>query len=238
LFTRSGSSFIVALALALAFVQSKPALSKDAVVASVREEQVCDPLADYYLGMEDYPAAIRRHEIVIREHPANALAHYHLGFAYGMTGNHSRELSEYHKAIELGLSDWELFLNLGLLELEDGNFASASEVLQLAELLAPYRPEPHFNLGLVYERLRMYQKARQEILLSLRLDPNQPDARNTLALLYADEGNYRRADQEWSDLLASNPNYTTARANLAILKRVERGEIKLPDGLGGMTHVP
>ena len=238
LFTRSGPWFIVALALALIFVQAKPALSKDAAASPVREEQVCDPLADYYLGMEDYPAAIRRHEIVIQEHPGNALAHYHLGFAYGMTGDHSRELSEYHKAIELGLSDWELFLNLGLLEMEASNFASAADVLQLAELLAPGRPEPHFNLGLVYERLRMYQKARQEILLSLRLDPNQPDARNTLALLYADEGNYRRADEEWSDLLASNPDYTTARANLAILKRVERGEIKLPDGLGGMTHAP
>src|ERR1700730_6563081 len=39
------------------------------------ESQVCVPVADYYLGMEDYPAAIRRHLVVIREHPEDALAH-------------------------------------------------------------------------------------------------------------------------------------------------------------------
>ena len=52
------------------------------------DSQVCDPVADYFLGMEDYPAAIGRHLVVIREHPENALAHYHLGFAYGVTGQH------------------------------------------------------------------------------------------------------------------------------------------------------
>ena len=44
----------------------------------------------------------------------NALAHYHLGFAYGMTGNVSKEISEYRTAIGLGLKVWDLFLNLGL----------------------------------------------------------------------------------------------------------------------------
>src|ERR1700756_5352585 len=58
------------------------------------DQQVCDPLGDYYLGMENYPAAIRRHLVVIREHPDNGLAHYHLGFAYRGIGAHRRETQE------------------------------------------------------------------------------------------------------------------------------------------------
>jgi tetratricopeptide (TPR) repeat protein len=206
--------------------------------SSAASEQVCDPLADYYLGMEDYPQAIRRHRIVVKAHPNNALAYYHLGFAYGVTGDHRAELADYQKAVELGLSDWQLFLNMGLLYLDGARLDNATAVLRLATLLGPYHPETHFNLGLAYERIGIYPQAEQEILLSLRLDPNQLDARNQLGVIYAEEGNYQRAHEEWTDLAGSNPDYSPARANLAILKRVERGEVRGPQRLTGFAHAP
>jgi len=55
------------------------------------EDQVCDAAADYSLGLEDYSEAIRRHVEVVRQHPGNALAHYHLGFALGMLGDRKAE---------------------------------------------------------------------------------------------------------------------------------------------------
>lgn len=186
------------------------------------DAQVCDPLADYYLGMEDYPAAIRRHQVVIQQHPDNALAHYHLGFAYGVTGEHRRELIEYRRAIDLGLDDWQLFLNLGLAYFESGQLEEATEALRLATLLGPYQPETHFNLGLTYERRGMLSDAEQEMLISLRLDPREVDARNTLGLIYAEEKRYVLAREEWLDLLGVDPAYTPARENLAILERAER----------------
>jgi tetratricopeptide (TPR) repeat protein len=185
------------------------------------DEQICDPLADYYLGMEDYPEAIRRHRIVIKDDPDNALAHYHLGFAYGVIGQHREELAEYQKAIELGLDDWQLFLNLGLLYLESGQDRDATQVLRLATLLGPDRPETHFNLALAYERGGALAQAEQEALLSLRIDPSQPDARNTLGAIYAEEGKYTRASREWKELVGEIPDYTPARANLAILQQVQ-----------------
>ena len=202
------------------------------------EDDICDPLADYYLGMEDYPEAIRRHQAVIQEHPERALAYYHLGFAYGVIGNHRLELADYQKAVQLGLSDWELFLNLGLLYMETNHLDDARAVLRLAELLGPYRPETHFNLGLVYERLGIFHEAEQETLLSLKLEPNQIDARNTLGVIYAEEGNYPRAQDEWSDLAGSNPDFTPARANLAILRRLERSRIESPKHLSDFAHAP
>ncbi|MGH7917641.1 MAG: tetratricopeptide repeat protein, partial [Candidatus Binataceae bacterium] len=164
------------------------------------DDQVCDPLADYYLGMEDYPQAVRRHLEVIRQHPDDALAYYHLGFAYGMLGHHRRELADYKRAVELGLSDWQLFLNLGLAYLDTRQVEEAVAVLRLATLLGPYHPETHYDLGLAYERAGMFGPARQEVLTSLRLDPSQLDARNTLGVIYAEQGDYARARRAWTEL--------------------------------------
>lgn len=210
----------------LALVFQSPISARASAKSNSYDEQVCDPLADYFLGMEDYPEAIRRHRVVIDDDPGNALAHYHLGFAYGVVGQHREELTEYQKAIELGLDDWQLFLNLGLLYLDAGQTRDATQVLRLAALLGPERPETHFNLALAYERRGALAQAEQEALLSLQIDPRQPDARNTLGAIYAEEGKYLRASQEWKDLVGEIPDYTPARTNLAILQHVESGRSK------------
>jgi len=216
---------LVALLLAVWLIVPPAAWASTAGKGEADNEEVCDPIADYFLGMEDYPEAIRRHKMVINRSPDNALAHYHLGFAYGMIGRHDEELEQYRDAVDLGLSDWQLFLNLGLLYLEGQRLAAATDVLRLATLLGPDRSETHFNLGLVYERRGMLGPAEQEILLSLRLNPDQPDALNTLGVIFAEEGNFPRAREEWTDLLRTRPAYEPARANLTILDRAERGQV-------------
>ena len=116
------------------------------------EQQICDVGVDYSLGLEDYPEAIRLHNEVVRKHPDNALAHYHLGFAQGMIGNRTAEVSEYQRAEALGLGNWDLFLNMGLVQLEEGDLDAATDSLRQALLLGGNHPESHFNLALVYER--------------------------------------------------------------------------------------
>lgn len=201
------------------------ALAGDGVGASVKEqvkEQICDPTADYFLGLEDYPRAIELHRQVIRRDPSNALAHYHLGFAYGITGHHKHELSEYRKAIDLGFDDWQLFLNLGLLYLEQGHLRVATDVLRLAALLGDNTAETHFNLGLALERRGMLGQAAREMLVAARLDPAQDDARNMLGVIYAEQGRLAQARAEWTAILRARPDYLPARMNLSVLTRLER----------------
>ena len=95
---------------------------------------MCNANADFFLGTEDYPDAIRLHRQLLAHHPRNALAHYHLGFAYGMTGRQKQELKEYQRAASLGLIDWSLFLNLGLAYFEQGDLRSATSILRLASV--------------------------------------------------------------------------------------------------------
>jgi tetratricopeptide (TPR) repeat protein len=148
------------------------------------EQQICDVGADYSLGLEDYPEAIRLHNEVVRKHPDNALAHYHLGFAQGVMGNGTAEVIEFKRASALGLRNWDLFLNLGLAQLEDGDLDAAINSLRQAVLRGRNHPESHFNLALVYERRGLLADAEREMMASLKLGPGQPDARNLLGVIY------------------------------------------------------
>jgi tetratricopeptide (TPR) repeat protein len=171
----------------------------------------------------------------VRKHPDNVLAHYHLGFAQGMMGNRTAEVREYQRAESLGLRNWDLFLNMGLAQLENGDLNAATEKLQLAVLLGGNHSESHFNLALVYERLGRFADAEREMLASLRLDPEQPDARNLLGVIYAEEGKTARASLLWRELVHEAPDYEPALKNLGLLGnqvQLTRGE-RLPLPLSG-----
>jgi tetratricopeptide (TPR) repeat protein len=188
-------------------------------VADARLEMVviCDAAADYPMLTENYPEAVRLHLRVLAEDPDNALGHYHLGFAYGMLGDHTQELVQYRKAADLGLRRWDLFVNLGLANFEAGDLAAAADALTEAMVIQPNRPEPHFNLGLVYERRRMLPQAEREFRAALQLNPNQPDASNMLGVIYAEQQDIPSARRIWTELVSKYPNYGPARENLSIL---------------------
>jgi Flp pilus assembly protein TadD len=178
---------------------------------------VCDVNADFALGVEDYPAAIALHRKVLRAHKDNALAHYHLGFAYGITGRTTDEIREYLIAVRLSLDKWDLFLNLGLAYLDQKDWPNAIKTLQIAVLLGPDHPEAHFNLAIAYEMSGRLPEAIQEITASLHLAPKDPEIRNAKAIICAKAGDLVCARDEWTRLTQVAPDYIPARVNLAIL---------------------
>jgi len=186
-------------------------------IAGGAELQVCDVGADFSLGIEDYSEAIRLHGEVVRKFPENALAHYHLGFAQGTMGNTTAEIREYQRAAALGLRKWDLFLNLGLALLENGDLDAATDNLRQAVLLGQNHSESHFNLALVDQRRGMLADAEHETLASLLLNSEKSDARNLLGVIYAEEGKTVRASLIWRELVRDVPDYEPARKNLALL---------------------
>jgi len=186
------------------------AASEDRPAAGKR---ICDVEGDFFLGVEDYPTAIRLHQEIVGRDPGNAPALYHLGFAPGMNGRHREEMAEYRRAVEPGLTDRARFLNLELAYLEQGSPNSAVHALMMAVLTSHERPELHDDLALAYDRLRMLGAAQQRALTALAPDPDDPDTRNTVALLPAERGDYARARLGWSSLLSDNPAYRPAKPN-------------------------
>jgi len=190
------------------------------------KDQVCNVAADYMLGLENYPETIRLHQQVLVQHPYNALAHYHLGFAYGMMGDSSEEIDEYQKAVTLGLHSWDLFLNLGLAYAARGELSESAKALERATLLGPERPEAHFNLTLVYEAEHRLSQALKEITISRRLSPENQNIENTSAILCAEMGDLFCARRIWTRL--AKAGYSPARANLAMLTRIRSPGLGLP----------
>jgi cytochrome c-type biogenesis protein CcmH/NrfG len=107
------------------------------------------------------------------------------------------------------------------------NQRTATDALRHAVRLDSEQPEPHYGLGLVYERRNMLTEAEQEMLTTLRLDPERLDARNMLGVIYARQGKKAEASAQWSALLREAPGYSPTRTNLAII------EGKLVDGHTG-----
>jgi Flp pilus assembly protein TadD len=182
-------------------------------------DQLCDVNADYALGREDYPAAILLHRRLVQSHPTNALAHYHLGFAYGMVRRDAEELNEYQTAVRLGLKSWDLLLNLGFAYLGNHELARAEETLETAVSVGPEHPEAHFNLAIVYESENKWARALQEITAARHLAPADPDIANANALILVENGDLVGARDIWTSLIELAPDYPPARANLSILNR-------------------
>jgi len=202
---------VALLAFSSAMASGPPARKTDKLV--------CDVAADIALETQDYPTAIDLHRKFLRLEKDNALAHYHLGFAYGMTGNVSKEISEYRTAINLGLNAWDLFLNLGLAYYDQRDLPSATAALGTAVLLGPEHAETHFNLAVIYEKENRLSEALQEITEALVLEPKDMDAANTHAIICARMGNLVGARDIWMQLVRTAPDYAPARSNLAILNR-------------------
>ena len=224
-FSRAYKSVLfAAVVIAITLVHLTPA--RPATINT--DEAICNVSADTALGSENYSQAIVLHQRLIEAHGKNALAHYHLGFAYGMVGEHEKELAEYRKASELGLRQWDLYLNLGRLYLEKGDYPSAVEALTTAELLGPEHPETHFNLGLAYERQQKLALATQEIQTAMRLGADPASAGNMLAVIYAENGNPAAARSIWAGLALQASSAEVARANLVLLDHLATSRLEPP----------
>jgi tetratricopeptide (TPR) repeat protein len=210
---------IIFAAAALLMVFS--ALTSSAAVTA--NDPVCDVAADVALGLGDYPTAIALHRRLLQSEGNNALAHYHLGFAYGMVGRTTEEIAEYRAAISFGLKNWDLFLNLGLAYFDRHELENATAAFKTAVALGPEHAEPHFNLAVVYERENRLNEALKEIVASLALAPEDLDAANTDAIICAKMGNLAFARNIWTLLVQAAPDYAPARTNLAILNRSCKG---------------
>ena len=198
-----------------ALLMTFSSMTSSAAVTS--DGSTCDIAADVALKVGDYATAIKLHQKILSSDGTNALAHYHLGFAYGMAGLTAEEIGEYRTAIALGLKQWDLFLNLGLAYADREDLENAAAALQTAVSLGPEHAETHFNLAVVYERENRLSEGLEQIIAALILNPADPDAVNTDAIICARMGDLACARDIWTQLVRTAPDYAPARSNLAVL---------------------
>ena len=178
-------------------------------------QTICDKEADFHLENGNWDKAIELHEEIIREKPNFALAHYHLGYAYGFKEEHDREIEEYEKAIYLGLKDSFLFLNLGLAYAEYlRDYDKALAALKQAERMDPKNAEIHYALGATYWVKEEEDRAVGEFLKTINLNPRHIEAHDFLGEIYFQRRQYDFAKAEWEMVLELDPHNEMATKRL------------------------
>jgi tetratricopeptide (TPR) repeat protein len=182
---------------------------------------ICDKEADFYLEKGNWDKGIALHERIIREKPQFALAHYHLGYAYGLKEEHDREIEEYEKAMQLGLKKFDLFYNAGMAYGQYlGDYDRALEIFKEAELIDPKNDEIHYALGLAYWFKEAESEAVREFLKTVNLNPRHIEAHALLGEIYARRGQYDFAKAEWEMVLELDPHNEMARTRLQEIRNV------------------
>jgi len=139
------------------------------------EHWVCPEFADVPLRQGRFEEAIGQHLKVLSREPDNALAHYHLGYAYGQLGLHSEEVAEYVRASDLGMERGDLYYNLGMAYLELKEYLQAEQAFHQAVALEPDCGENHRGLGLVHLKQEHYHESVVSCRKASRLEPHDPD---------------------------------------------------------------
>ena len=213
--------FLCAFPVFLAGISVGAGCSKPISIKKPPSEKTwtCDIAADDAMKRGDYHAALLLHERLLEKEPDNALALYHLGYAYGQTGNHQSEVRCYEKAIALGFTKDAIFFNLGMAYGELNQIEKSLNAFQKAVSLDPDNADNHFGLAMSYQRRLTDELAEAEFLKAIELDPEHIDARLYLSLLYADMGELGKAIQQLRTILEMDPNHAGARD---FLEKIEK----------------
>ena len=184
-----------------------------------QKQWTCDKAADEAMKQHDYEAGILLHQRFLEKEPANGLALYHLGYAYGQTGDHVKEVLYYEKSIALGFKRESIFFNLGMAYGELNQIENSIHAFNKALDINPESAENHFGLALAYQRNVSDKLAKKEFLKAIEIDPANVDARLYLSLLYADMGELRKAGEQLRKILEIDPANGRARE---FLERIEK----------------
>ncbi len=188
--------------------------------ANPSPEEICNDEADGFLLNGEWEKAIALHQEIVKKSPDLALAHYHFGIAYGQIERYDEEISEYRKAISLGLKKADLYYNLGIVLGESvHDYPGAIAAFKEATKLKPTDAEFHYNLGFAYLLNKEEGPAEKEFRETLRIEPKHLQARISLGSLYADRKEFAKAQREWEEILRIDPSNPEALANLQWLKQ-------------------
>ena len=176
-----------------------------------KKRWVCDKEADAAMKRNDYEAGIVLHQRFLEKEPENALALYHLGYAYGQIGEHLREVSHYEKAIAFGYKRDRIFFNLGMAYGELNQTEKSLSAFKQALEINPGNADNHFGLAMAYQKSAADKLAEDEFLKAIDIDPRHVEARLFLSMLYADWGELQMAADQLRKVLEIDPTNARAR---------------------------
>jgi len=123
--------------------------------------------------------------------------------------------ARFEVALEYSPRFVEALVNLGLVELQRGNFRRARQLLARARRLNPDVAQPHHGLGVLAERERRTSVAVGHYRDALSVDPGFAPARANLGRLLFESGHYEHAREQFRRLVEAAPDDVGGHVGLA-----------------------
>ncbi|MBW2538859.1 MAG: tetratricopeptide repeat protein [Deltaproteobacteria bacterium] len=176
---------------------------------------VCHNTADKAMMEGNIELGILLHQRFLEKESKNALSLYHLGYAYGQTGDYLKEVFYYENAIALNFKTESIFFNLGMAYGELRQTEKSIRSLEKALEINPNSPDNHFALGTAYcQKSIADELAEKEFLKAIEIDPEHVDARLYLSIIYADKGEFKKAGKQLRQILKIDPTHKIAQEYL------------------------
>ncbi|MCL5671145.1 MAG: tetratricopeptide repeat protein [Acidobacteria bacterium] len=190
-----------ALSLALCIIGSAPPLraqdTKSDTIQQIGWEistgHIHSALADARQAVEEYPnSAILMHLLAVAE-SKNDLE------------DEARE--SFRKAIRLDPTIPQDYYDLALLDMQAGDYAEATKMIQTYLQVSPQNAKAHLMLGIAYRKQNKDQFAIEQLKQAIAALPGLPLAHYNLGKIYASQGNNKAALDEYRKELGVNPEF-------------------------------
>jgi tetratricopeptide (TPR) repeat protein len=144
----------------------------------------CDPAADEAMRAGDEETGLRLHQEFVSLHPDNPLALYHLGYAFGRSGNIEAEIAHYEKALLLGYdANAQLYFNMGMAYKELNQADQAMTVFEKAIEIDPNALDAMLELARLRQQAGDDEGARSLLQRAEELEPDNGFVREWLKAL-------------------------------------------------------
>jgi|TARA_B110000037_G_C17075042_1_gene487504 tetratricopeptide (TPR) repeat protein len=98
---------------------------------------------------------------------------------------------------------------------QENNFQIAVELYKKIILISPNHINAHYNLGILYQKLRDYQKAINCFEKVIEVNPHKIEAYNNQGIAYTELREYQKAINCFEKAIEINPNFALAYNNIA-----------------------
>ncbi len=154
----------------------------------------------------DWRDDIRLYTQTLAVSPDSYHIHNNLGTVYWKRGKTEAAEREWRIALSLSPGNAIFLNNLGLAHSKREQYPEAVDYFQRAMRRKPNYTDPHVNLGVTYQEMKLPEKAELQLRAAVALSPLNVYARNQLGKLYFETGRLAEAEEQFLRSVESKPN--------------------------------
>ncbi len=166
-------------------------------------------LGEIYRNQNDYSAASKQYEVLVRTDPYTLNNHYYLGVSYQFLSRFKESAIAYLKGLELDSNDFKSNMNLGTVYLALGESDEAVRYLDKASQINPESAAAWSNLGVALDSRNSLVLAETAYRKALERNPDSQAIMQNIANNLLAQKKVGEAKLFWEQIVAKNKNSFT-----------------------------